>query len=45
MSWIAPGPKWTQEPLTIEEPARRTILLSAKGRHILTIEGWFKSQE
>jgi DNA-binding transcriptional LysR family regulator len=44
LSWIAAGPKWTEKPLTIDELARRTILLSAKGRHISTIEGWFKSR-
>ncbi len=44
LSWIASGPKWTEKLLTIEELAQRTILLSAKGRHISTIEGWFKSR-
>jgi DNA-binding transcriptional LysR family regulator len=44
LSWIAAGPEWTEQPLTIEELAQRTILLSAKGRHISTIEGWFKSR-
>jgi DNA-binding transcriptional LysR family regulator len=44
VSWIAPGPKWTGKPLTIEALAQRTILLPAGGRHIPTIEGWFKSR-
>jgi DNA-binding transcriptional LysR family regulator len=44
LSWIACGPKWTERPLTIDELAQRTILLSAKGRHTSTIEGWFKSR-
>jgi DNA-binding transcriptional LysR family regulator len=44
LSWIASGPKWTERPLTIDELAQRTILLSAKGRHTSTIEGWFKSR-
>jgi DNA-binding transcriptional LysR family regulator len=42
MSWIAPGPKWTEKPLTIDELAQQTILLPATGRHIPAIEGWFK---
>jgi DNA-binding transcriptional LysR family regulator len=44
LSWIASGPEWTQEPLTIKELAQRTILLPVRGRHISTIEGWFKSR-
>jgi DNA-binding transcriptional LysR family regulator len=43
LSWIAAGPQWTEQPLTIEELAQRTILLPARGRHIPAIEGWFKS--
>jgi DNA-binding transcriptional LysR family regulator len=44
MSWIAPGPKWTEKPLTIDELAQQTILLPARARHIPVIEGWFKSR-
>jgi DNA-binding transcriptional LysR family regulator len=44
LSWIARGPKWTEEPLTIEGLSQRTILLPAGGRHIAMIEGWFKSR-
>jgi DNA-binding transcriptional LysR family regulator len=44
LSWIAPGPKWTEKPLTVDELAQRTILLPTGGRHIPTIEGWFKSR-
>jgi DNA-binding transcriptional LysR family regulator len=44
LALIAAGPKWTQEPLTIDELAKRTILLPARGRHIPMIEGWFKSR-
>jgi DNA-binding transcriptional LysR family regulator len=43
LSWIGAGPTWTEEPLTIDELAKRTILLQARGRHIPVIEGWFKS--
>ena len=43
LSWIAAGPKWTEEPLTIDGLAERTILLPANGRHRPVIEGWFKS--
>ena len=42
MSWIAPGPKWTEKPITIDELAQQTILLPATSRHVLVIEGWFK---
>jgi DNA-binding transcriptional LysR family regulator len=44
LSWLAQGPKWTGEPLTIETLAKKTILLQIGGRHIPTIEGWFKSK-
>jgi DNA-binding transcriptional LysR family regulator len=44
LSWIAAGPRWTEKPLTIEALAQRTILLPTGGRHIPTIEGWFKSK-
>jgi DNA-binding transcriptional LysR family regulator len=44
VSWIAPGPKWTKKPLTIDGLAERTILLQSGGHHIATIEGWFKSR-
>jgi DNA-binding transcriptional LysR family regulator len=44
VSWIAPGPKWTGKPLTIEALAAQTILLQIGGRHLPTIEGWFKSK-
>jgi DNA-binding transcriptional LysR family regulator len=44
VSWIAPGPKWTEKPLTIDALAQRTILLQSGGHHIATIEGWFKSR-
>jgi DNA-binding transcriptional LysR family regulator len=44
LSWIAPGPEWTGRPLTIEALAERAILLPVGGRHIPTIEGWFKSK-
>jgi DNA-binding transcriptional LysR family regulator len=44
LALIAAGPTWTQEPLTIDELAKRTILLPARGRHIPMIEGWFKSR-
>jgi DNA-binding transcriptional LysR family regulator len=44
LALIAAGPTWTQEPLTIDELAKRTILLPARGRHIPVIEGWFKSR-
>jgi DNA-binding transcriptional LysR family regulator len=44
LSWIASGPKWTKKPLTIDELAKRTILLPTGGRHIPVIEGWFKSR-
>jgi DNA-binding transcriptional LysR family regulator len=44
LSWFAPGPKWTEEPLTIEKLAQQTILLAAKARHISVVEGWFKSR-
>jgi DNA-binding transcriptional LysR family regulator len=43
MSWIAPGPKWTEKPITIDELAQQTILLPGSSRHIPAIEGWFKS--
>jgi DNA-binding transcriptional LysR family regulator len=43
LSWIASGATWSEKPLTIDELAQRTILLPAKGRHISTIGGWFKS--
>jgi DNA-binding transcriptional LysR family regulator len=42
MSWIAPGPKWTEKPITIDELAQQTILLPTTSRHIPAIEGWFK---
>ena len=42
MSWIAPGPKWTEKPITIDELAQQTILLPATSRHVPVIEGWFK---
>jgi DNA-binding transcriptional LysR family regulator len=44
MSWIVSGSKRPKKPLTIDELAQQTILLSAKGRHNSTIEGWFKSR-
>jgi DNA-binding transcriptional LysR family regulator len=44
LALIAAGPTWTEEPLTIDELAKRTILLPARGRHIPMIEGWFKSR-
>jgi DNA-binding transcriptional LysR family regulator len=44
VSWISAGRTWTEEPLTIEALAQRTILLQNRGRHIPTIEGWFKSR-
>jgi DNA-binding transcriptional LysR family regulator len=44
LSWIAAGPAWTEQPMTIEALAQRTILLPAHGRHISMIEGWFKSR-
>jgi DNA-binding transcriptional LysR family regulator len=44
LSWITRGPKWTEKPLTLDALAQRTILLPAGGRHIPTIEGWFKSK-
>ena len=44
LALIAAGPTWTEEPLTIDELAKRTILLPARGRHIPVIEGWFKSR-
>jgi DNA-binding transcriptional LysR family regulator len=44
LSWIAAGPTWTEEPLTIDELAKRTILLPAGGRHRAVVEGWFKSR-
>jgi DNA-binding transcriptional LysR family regulator len=42
MSWIAPGRKWTEKPLTIDALAQRSILLQTGSRHIPLIEGWFK---
>ncbi len=44
MSWIAPGPRWTGKPLTVEDLARRTIVLQQGSRHIPVIEGWFKTR-
>ena len=44
VSWISAGPTWTDGPLTIEALAQRTILLQNRGRHIPTIEGWFRSR-
>ena len=44
LSWISRGSKWTQKPLTLEALAQQTILLPTGGRHISTIEGWFKSR-
>jgi DNA-binding transcriptional LysR family regulator len=44
LAWFAPGPKWTEEPLTIEKLAQHTILLAAKARHFSAVEGWFKSR-
>jgi DNA-binding transcriptional LysR family regulator len=44
LSWITAGPTWTEKPLTIDALAQRTILLPTRGRHIPTIEGWFKSR-
>jgi DNA-binding transcriptional LysR family regulator len=44
LAWFAPGPKWTEEPLTIEKLAQHTILLAAKARHFSAVEGWFKSK-
>ena len=44
LALIAAGPTWTQEPLTIDELAKRTILLPARGFRIPVIEGWFKSR-
>jgi DNA-binding transcriptional LysR family regulator len=44
LSWIAAGPTWTEEPLTIDELATGTILLPARGRHVAVVEGWFKSR-
>jgi DNA-binding transcriptional LysR family regulator len=44
LALVAAGPTWTEEPLTIDELAKRTILLPARGRHIPVIEGWFKSR-
>jgi DNA-binding transcriptional LysR family regulator len=44
LSWIARGQPWSEKPLTIEELAERTLLLPVGGRHIPTIEGWFKSR-
>jgi DNA-binding transcriptional LysR family regulator len=44
LSWIAAGPTWTEEPLTIDELAKQTILLPAGGRHRAVVEGWFKSR-
>jgi DNA-binding transcriptional LysR family regulator len=43
MLWIASGPEWKEKPLTIDALAQLTILVSARGRHIPVIEGWFKS--
>jgi DNA-binding transcriptional LysR family regulator len=44
MSWIAPGARWTEKPLTIEALAQRPILMQAGSRHTPVIEGWFKSR-
>jgi DNA-binding transcriptional LysR family regulator len=44
LAWVGRGPPDSEKPLTIEELAERTLLLPAGGRHIPTIEGWFKSR-
>ena len=44
LALVAAGPTWAEEPLTIDELAKRTILLPTRGRHIPVIEGWFKSR-
>lgn len=44
LALLAAGPTWTEEPLTIDELAKRTILLPSRGRHIPVVEGWFKSR-
>jgi DNA-binding transcriptional LysR family regulator len=44
VSWIAAGSKWTKRPLTVEALAEQPLLLPTGGRHIPTIEGWFKSR-
>jgi DNA-binding transcriptional LysR family regulator len=44
LAWFAPGPKWAEEPLTIEKLAQYTILLAAKARHFSAVEGWFRSK-
>jgi hypothetical protein len=44
MSWLARGSKSTEAPLKIEALEQRTVLLQTGGRHISTIEGWFKSR-
>ncbi len=44
MSWIAPGGRWTEKPLTLEALAQRPILMQSSSRHTPVIEGWFKSR-
>jgi DNA-binding transcriptional LysR family regulator len=44
MSWIAPGPRWSEKPLTIDALAQHPIMLQTGSRHIPVIEGWFKSR-
>ena len=44
MSWIAPGPRWSGKPLTIDALAQYPIMLQTGSRHIPVIEGWFKSR-
>jgi DNA-binding transcriptional LysR family regulator len=44
VSWIAAGSKWTKKPLTVEALAEQPLLLPTGGRHIPTIEGWFRSR-
>lgn len=43
MSWIAPGARWTEKPLTVDALAARTIVLQSGSRHIPVIEGWFRT--
>jgi DNA-binding transcriptional LysR family regulator len=43
MSWIAPGARWSEKPLTIEALAQYPIMLQTGSRHIPVIEGWFKN--
>src|SRR5262249_33569729 len=44
MSWIGPGARWTEKPLTIDALADRTIVVQTGSRHIPVVEGWFRKR-